>query len=529
MDPITFLAIAAFTAWLVAAPDRATLNATRGGLAAARSAGRAAAGVVRSEWAATAPARSAAWTARKDRLSKTRKGRATLAGIWVLGAGWRATRGGWRITRAAGRATRAGIAAAPDGYRDGARRASDRREQRRTTGHRRTGRWTGRVLRPVAGVPGPAGTGATGGLRVVDEDGRPLGPEGNDPFWEEEFGPDPARVAAADRRRQQLREAGYTGSTDSEGYAVDADWGHRLSDHQVAEAIAAAKRRRSLREAGYLGPTDVFGYAVDADGRRLSDAELAARIAPDHHGDQGDQGDGQGDAEPVVFRCWAKDCTEPTVRPGVFCRGHEEEAARNWVATHGEIPVAPDEDEGARYLTDAEQATAERWLAELDEAKARILAGASAGSTTTDPAGGPADGTTTTTEEPVMNLSTIGSGLLDQISSITAGFGNAGEWETTADLRGEVDQAEELAEAATAVIEALRKWADALEEAYAAAPFHTRAMAESVAAVGEFGGDPAALGEVLVGLRQALDEADALGEAGEALEAAGNVEAFAAQ
>lgn len=380
MDPVTFLAIAAFTAWLVAAPDRATLTATRGTLAAARSAGRAAAGVARSEWATTAPARSAAWTARKTRLRKTRKGRAALAGIWVLGAGWRATRGGWR-------ATRAGIAAAPDGYRDGARRATDRREHHRA--HGRTSRWAGQVPQPVA----------------------PTGPA-----------------------------AGAPGQVD----AVPASTPARPSDQ-----------------------------------------------------------------EPVIFACWAKDCTEPTEVPSVFCRRHQE-AACNRVTTHGELPVAADQDEAS-----GDQGAG---------------ATASAASTTTNPAGGPADGTTPTTEETAMP--SIVSGLLDQLTGVASDFvdfNRSGEWESTADLRGEVDQAEELAEAATAVIEALRKWADALEEAYAGAPFHTRAMAESVAAISESAGDPAALGEVLVGLRQALDEADALGETGQALEAAGNVEAFAAQ
>lgn len=489
MDPVTFLAVAAFTAWLVAAPDRATLTATRGTLAAARSAGRAAAGVVRSEWAATAPARSAAWTARKDRLGMTRKGRATLAGIWVLGAGWRAT-------RAAGRAIRAGIAAAPAGYRDGARRAGDRREQRRTTSHRPASARTGRVLRPATPtgpVTGAAGTGA-GGLRVVDADGRPTGSQGADESWDAEFGPDPARVAAADQRRQRLREAGFRGPTDADGYAVDAQ-DRRLTDTEVADQITADQRRQRLRGAGYPGPIDTDGYAVDAGGRRLTDTELAARVVPDH---RGHHNSGQ---EPVVLRCWAKDCTEPTLVPSVLCAGHEQEAARNWAATHDELPIAQDQDEAT----------------------------ASAGSTPTNPAGGPADGTTTTEE---TTMPSIVSGMLDQLTGAASDFvdfNRSGEWETTADLRTEVDQAEELAEAAQALTEALRKWADALEEAYAAAPFHTRAMAESVAAINESAGDPAALSEALLGMRQALDEADALGEAGEALDAAGNVEAFAAQ
>jgi hypothetical protein len=434
MDPITFLVIAAFTAWLAAAPDRATLTATRGALGAARSAGRAAAGVVRSEWVAAAPARSAAWTVRRDRLRKTRSGRAALAGIWLVGGSARATRRGWRLTRAVGRAARAGITAVPAGYRDGARQASDRREQRRTRGRRPVFRpFT--PATPATGTTGPGGTrttGTTGGSRVIDQDGHPVAATGPDPATAQ-----PATPAGTDP----------TGG----GAVPAAGWVPPMSarTHMFGRPLSEADRRRTgLRDAGYRAWINRDGYATDADGHRLSDAEIADFIATGRRGGWGTPASG-------------------------------------------------------------------------------------AATTTSSTVGGPADGTTgttpTNTEDNAMNLQTIGSGLLDQITSWTAGFGNGGEWESTADLRGEVDQAEELAEAAQAVAEALRKWADALEESYAGAPFHTRAMAESVAAISESAGDPAVLGEALIGMRQAIDEADALGEAGEALEAAGNVEVFAAQ
>jgi hypothetical protein len=450
MDPITFLVIAAFTAWLAAAPDRNTLTATRGTLGAARSAGRAAAGVVRSEWVAAAPARSAAWTARKDRLRKTRSGRAALTGIWLVGGAGRATRRGWRMTRAVGRAARAGITAVPAGYRDGARRAADRREQRRTRSRRPVFRpFT--PTPPATGTTGPGGTGTTGttgGPRVIDQDGRPVAATGPDPATTQPTG-QPTTQAGTD-------PAGTATSGDPDGPGPAAGvppmserthlFGRPLSDSD--------RRQLGLRDAGYAGWIDQDGYAVDADHRRLSDAEVADWIATGRRGDWGS-------------------------------------------------PAAPGD-----------------WGSPA----------ASAGSATTNPAGDPADGITPpSTEETAMSLSSIGSGLLDQVTAFASNFVGAGEWESTADLRAEVDQAEELAEAATAVIEALRKWADALEESYAAAPFHTRAMAESVATIGESAGDPAVLGEALLGMRAAINEADALGEAGEALEAAGNVEAFAAQ
>lgn len=448
MDPITFLVIAAFTAWLAAAPDRTTLTATRGTLGAARSAGRAAAGVVRSEWVAAAPARSAAWTARKDRLRKTRSGRAALAGIWLVGGTGRATRRGWRMTRAVGRAARAGITAIPAGYRDGARRAADRREQRRARGQRPVFRpFT--PTPPATGTTGPGGTGTTGttgGPRVIDQDGRPVAGTGPDPATAQP-GAQPTAQAGTD-------PAGTATSGDPDGPGPAAGWVPPMSErtHMFGRPLSDSDRRQlGLRDAGYAGWIDQDGYAVDADHRRLSDAEVADWIATGRRGEWGS-------------------------------------------------PAAPGE-----------------W-------------GSPDVSVTTDSAGGTADGTTTSTEETAMpSLSSIGSGLVDQVTAFTANFVGGGEWESTADLRGELDQAEELAEATQALAEALRKWADALEESYAGAPFHTRAMAEGITAISESAGDPGALGEALVGMRRAIDEADALGEVAEGLEATGDVEAFATQ
>lgn len=177
-------------------------------------------------------------------------------------------------------------------------------------------------------------------------------------------------------------------------------------------------------------------------------------------------------------------------------------------------------DEHGRRLSLAQTQVAARAEATPDPGTGPAGAG-------TDPAGGPAGGTTTSKEDTTMPSDSV-TGLTDEIMTAAEAL-KPGELESTADLRQETDQAEQLAETLQELQELLRKWAAALSEAYADAPFSTRGLSEAVTGVEEASGDPADLLEALITMRQALDEADALGEAGEAVEAEGKVEAFAAQ
>ena len=86
MDPITVLALLLGLVWVGAAPDRFTLAATRGGAGAARAAGRAAWGQLRSDLGRTAGAsggrarrhqRAGRLSRSWNRLASSRTGRVT--------------------------------------------------------------------------------------------------------------------------------------------------------------------------------------------------------------------------------------------------------------------------------------------------------------------------------------------------------------------------------------------------------------------------------------------------------------------
>jgi hypothetical protein len=123
MDPFSAFLLAALVAYVVAAPDQRTRTVSRGAAGAAAAASRAAGRQIRSEWAATAPARDARRTARHERWARTSRGRALLRAEKVTRATGRGLRFGWRLARAGVRVAGAAVAAIPDGWRDGTRRA----------------------------------------------------------------------------------------------------------------------------------------------------------------------------------------------------------------------------------------------------------------------------------------------------------------------------------------------------------------------------------------------------------------------
>ncbi len=101
------------------------------------------------------------------------------------------------------------------------------------------------------------------------------------------------------------------------------------------------------------------------------------------------------------------------------------------------------------------------------------------------------------------------------------------EFETTTDLRNEAAELEVMAEDIHDLRTEFERRTKSLEEKVGAAPFGTRAIAEAVTAVGEAPTtDDAA--EALLQLRNAVDEADALAEVAESLQAEGDVRAYAA-
>jgi hypothetical protein len=138
MDPLTFLLLTGFVAYVVVAPDSGTRTVSRGVAGAARAASRAGWRQVRAEWAATAPVRKTRNTARRKRWAKSRTGRVLLAGERALRATPRVTRFGWRLARAFGRIAGAAASAVPDGWRTGVQAGQAGR------GHR-----SGRTNRPV--------------------------------------------------------------------------------------------------------------------------------------------------------------------------------------------------------------------------------------------------------------------------------------------------------------------------------------------------------------------------------------------
>jgi hypothetical protein len=101
------------------------------------------------------------------------------------------------------------------------------------------------------------------------------------------------------------------------------------------------------------------------------------------------------------------------------------------------------------------------------------------------------------------------------------------EFESTTDLRNEAAELEVMAEEIHAARAEFERRTKALEEKVGAAPFGTRAIAEAVTAVGEAPTTDAAA-EALLQLRAAVDEADALADVAESLQAEGDVRAYAA-
>jgi hypothetical protein len=116
--------------------------------------------------------------------------------------------------------------------------------------------------------------------------------------------------------------------------------------------------------------------------------------------------------------------------------------------------------------------------------------------------------------------------LSDQITAATAVLTSGTAGESTHTLRAEMAAAEDLASTARQLLDTLRQWSEALVESYIDAPFGTQALSAAVAGLIDTTNDPVALVDALTTMRAALDEADALGEAGEAIEAEGDVAAL---
>jgi hypothetical protein len=161
------------------------------------------------------------------------------------------------------------------------------------------------------------------------------------------------------------------------------------------------------------------------------------------------------------------------------------------------------------YRSGAEQARQKR-------ARSRAARGVPQGwvpaAPTTTPAAGGKD-TPTSKENPVADSTTI----------------KTTELATTEDLRQEIAAAETEVEAFAAQVKALNDWATGLVDRYAAANWGAKDITTAVALVADSAPDlkvAAALEAALTHLRKAVDAADVVAEAREAVQAEGDVQAF---
>ena len=122
------------------------------------------------------------------------------------------------------------------------------------------------------------------------------------------------------------------------------------------------------------------------------------------------------------------------------------------------------------------------------------------------------------------------------MSTTTSGFSGgdvgtirAGELATIDDLEMEVQEASDVVESLLSQLQGVVEWLTGLADRYTAAPFGTKGMRAAVGSIGESVPDVnelVTLQESLNGLQNEIEEAAALTEVAEALDAEGQVEAF---
>lgn len=184
MTGIGALMVLAAAAWIIAAPDRGTLVASRGAAGAVAAAGKAAAGQLRSDLGGSRSSGGPSW------LTTTRTGR-------LLGRLGGLVRAGARGTRVAGRAVLAGAAAAPAGWSRGVERAASRRSRYGWPADLVRGR-----LGSVAQAAGPADADRTGQPESPMADSDRSGGD------QATLGPQTASAGPADPSEQPDRDAG---------------------------------------------------------------------------------------------------------------------------------------------------------------------------------------------------------------------------------------------------------------------------------------------------------------------------------